>query len=76
MHLKMTEALGTVHRHGRGLLRVMVARRKKVSFRPDGSTSPGNYEWLSVLYSTASLTLEVQQSLVLWVESLHSFPRI
>jgi hypothetical protein len=28
--------------------RVMVASRPKLSFWPDGSTSPGNYGWLSV----------------------------
>jgi hypothetical protein len=35
-------------------LKVMVATRPKVSSWPDGSTSPGNYDWLFV-YGTSCI---------------------
>jgi hypothetical protein len=39
-------------------LRVMVASRHKVSFWPDDSTSPGNYEYVFVALSFIWLTTE------------------
>jgi hypothetical protein len=46
----MAEALGTGHTRGSGLTtsRVMAASRPKVSFWPDGITSPGNYGCLYI----------------------------
>jgi hypothetical protein len=44
---KMAQALGTVHTHTS-----KVASRTKVSFDPDGSTSPGNYGCLFVHMQT------------------------
>jgi hypothetical protein len=50
MHLKAWQKCWEqcLRAEGDATARVMVAGRSKVSFWPDGSTSPGNYEWLFV----------------------------
>jgi hypothetical protein len=50
MHLKNGRSAGKGAQAWKGTIsRVIVARRPKVSFWPDGSTSPGNYGWLFVI---------------------------
>jgi hypothetical protein len=50
MHLKNGRNTGNgAYTQKETTFRVMVASRPKVSFRTDGSTSPGNYGWLFVI---------------------------